>query len=213
MGYFLNHIKLLVSIALGTVLFFVLPGSLSTLARVLVGWNGGVVLLLLWVFLWMRSRTAEQLYMKYKEEDATAIVVLVIVVCSALLSLAAIVVLLSTVKQVSGSVKALHISLAAATVITSWLLVPTMFTLHYTDEFYSASEQDRPLRFPHTPEPIFWDFVYFAFTIAVACQTADVATANVAVRKAVVAQSVIAFLFNVSIVGLAVNISASLFTA
>src|SRR3569833_2728787 len=105
MGYFLNHIKILVSIAVGMVVFFVLPGSWSILARLLVSWNCGVILLLLWILVWMRSRSAEQLYLKYKEEDASAIVVLVTVVCSALLSLAAIVVLLSTVKQVSGSVK------------------------------------------------------------------------------------------------------------
>src|SRR5438105_833820 len=39
MGYsFLRHIKLLTSIVAGVVLFFVLPGHWSSLARVLVSW-------------------------------------------------------------------------------------------------------------------------------------------------------------------------------
>ena len=213
MGYsFLHHIKLLTSIVAGVVLFFLLPGHWSLLARVLVGWNGGVTVFLVWVFAWMSGCTAEQLYIKYKEEDETAGIILVTVICAALLSLVAIVLLLSTVKQVSGSEKVMHVSLAAATVVSSWLLVPTMFMLHYADEYYSVTDEDRPLLFPETQRPLFWDFAYFSFTIAAACQTADVSTANTSIRKTVLAQSLIAFVFNASILGFAVNVSAGLFS-
>lgn len=209
---FFQHIKLLTSIVAGVVLFFVLPVHLSVMARVLVSWNGGAVLFLTWVFVWMSNCTAEQLYMRYKEEDETAAIILVIVTCAALLSLVAIVLLLSTVRQVAGTERVLHIGLAALTVMTSWLLVPTMFTLHYADAFYSAGDDDRPLLFPQTQRPVFWDFAYFSFTIAAACQTADVSTANTAIRRTVLVHSVIAFIFNASILGFAVNISAGLFS-
>jgi len=213
MGYsFLHHIRLLTSIVAGAVLFFLLPGHWGVLARVLVGWSSGVTVFLVWVFAWMRSCTAEQLYMKYKEEDETAVIILVTVICAALLSLVAIVLLLSTVKQVSGFEKVMHVSLAAATVVSSWLLVPTMFMLHYADEYYSAADEERPLLFPETRRPLFWDFAYFSFTIAAACQTADVSTANTSIRKAVLAQSLSAFVFNASILGFAVNVSAGLFS-
>ena len=207
---FFQHIKLLTSIVAGVVLFFVLPVHLSVMARVLVSWNGGAILFLTWVFVWMSNCTAEQLYMRYKEEDETAALILVVVTCAALLSLVAIVLLLSTVKQVAGTERVLHIGLAALTVMSSWLLVPTMFTLHYADAFYSASDDDRPLLFPQTARPVFWDFAYFSFTIAAACQTADVSTANSSIRRTVLVHSVIAFVFNASILGFAVNISAGL---
>ena len=209
---FLQHIKLLTSTAVGVVLFFLLPEHWGTLARVLVSWNCGVGLFLLWVFVWMSGCTAEQIYMKYKEEDDTAVVLLVVVSCAALLSLVAIIALLSTVRQVAGFERAMHVSLAGATVLSSWLLVPTMFTLHYANAFYSATDEDRPLQFPQTLRPVFWDFAYFSFTIAAACQTADVSTANTSIRKAVLAHSLIAFVFNASILGFAVNISAGLFS-
>jgi uncharacterized membrane protein len=209
---FFQHVKLLTCIVVGVVLFFFLPSDWTVMVRVLVSWNGGVTLFLAWVFLWMSGCTAEQLYNRYKEEDETAGIILVTVICAALLSLAAIVVLLSTVKQVAGLERALHVGLATLTVMSSWLLVPTMFTLHYADEYYSATEDDRPLLFPQTSRPVFWDFAYFSFTIAAACQTADVSTATTAVRKAVLAHSLIAFVFNASILGFAVNISAGLFS-
>ncbi len=207
---FFQHIKLLTSIVAGVVLFFVLPVHLSLVARVLVSWNGGAILFLTWVFVWMSNCTAEQLYIRYKEEDETAALILIVVTCAALLSLVAIILLLSTVKQVAGTERVLHIGLAALTVMSSWLLVPTMFTLHYADAFYSASDDDRPLLFPQTARPVFWDFAYFSFTIAAACQTADVSTANSSIRRTVLVHSVIAFVFNASILGFAVNISAGL---
>jgi uncharacterized membrane protein len=58
--------------------------------------------------------------------------------------------------------------------------------------------------------PDYWDFLYFAFTIAVAAQTADVAVTGHSMRKAVLAQSVLSFLFNVTIIGLSINVMASL---
>jgi uncharacterized membrane protein len=213
MGHaFLHHVKLLTSIVVAVVLFFLLPGTWGLLPRVLMSWNGGVTIFLVWVFLWMRNCTAEQLYVHYKEEDESAFIILVTVSCAALLSLVAIIALLSTVRQVAGFEKAMHVTLAAATVIGSWLLVPTIFTLHYTDEFYSASDDDRPLLFPQTRRPVFWDFAYFSFTISAACQTADVSTANTSIRKVVLAQSLIAFVFNASILGFAINVSAGLFS-
>jgi uncharacterized membrane protein len=210
---FLHHVKLLASVAVGLAVFFLLPGHWSPIVRVLVSWNGGVMVFLVWIFAWMRGCSAEQLYLRFKEEDETAWIILVTVICAALLSLAAIVALLSTARQVSGADRAMHFGLAAVTVVGSWLLVPTMFMLHYADEFYSAGDQNRPLLFPETRRPVFWDFAYFSFTIAAACQTADVATANTAIRKAVLAQSLIAFVFNASILGFAVNVSAGLFAS
>ena len=210
---FFQHIKLLTAVVAGVVLFFLLPAHWPTLTRVLVSWNGGVTAFVVWVFVWMSNCNAEQLYMKYKEEDETGAIILVTVICAALLSLVAIVLLLSTVKQVAGAERALHVGLAAVTVMSSWLLVPTMFTLHYADAFYSASDDDRPLLFPQTRRPVFWDFAYFSFTIAAACQTADVSTANTPIRRTVLAHSVIAFAFNAFILGFAVNISAGLFAS
>jgi uncharacterized membrane protein len=207
---FLDHPRLWISVIAGSVLFLFLPHDWSTLSRVLVCWNGGVILFLALIFFWMTRLTAAQICTKYIEEDETAPFILVVVVVAAVASLFAIVEPLATIKQVSGSVRAAHFALAAFTLINSWLLVPTMFTTHYADMFYSVPADDRPLHFPNTPEPVFWDFAYFSFTIAAACQTADVSTQHADVRRAVLAQTLISFLFNASILGFAINVTAGL---
>ncbi|MGL5761668.1 MAG: DUF1345 domain-containing protein, partial [Plesiomonas shigelloides] len=59
--------------------------------------------------------------------------------------------------------------------------------------------------------PNYWDFMYFSFTIAVASQTADVCIGSPEMRKVVLLQSVISFFFNMAVLGMSVNIGASLF--
>jgi uncharacterized membrane protein len=207
---FLAHPRLWISAIAGIVLCFFLPHDWSTLSRVLVCWNGGVILFLALISSWMTRLTAAQICTKYIEEDETAPFILLVVVVAAVASLFAIVEPLATIKQVSGSVRAAHFALATLTLIDSWLLVPVMFTTHYADMFYSAPAEDRPLHFPNTPEPVFWDFAYFSFTIAAACQTADVSTQHADIRKIVVAHTLISFLFNASILGFAINVTAGL---
>jgi uncharacterized membrane protein len=207
---FLGHPRLWIAFIAGTALFFFLPHEWSALSRVLVCWNGGVLLFLALIFIWMRRLTAAQICTKYIEEDATAPFILIFVVFAAVVSLFAIVEPLATIKQVSGAVRAAHFALAALTLIDSWVLVPVMFTTHYADMFYSAAADDRPLHFPNTPEPVFWDFAYFSFTIAAACQTADVSTQRADIRRVVIGQTLISFLFNASILGFAINVTAGL---
>jgi uncharacterized membrane protein len=207
---FLGHPRLWISFVAGSGLFFFLPADWSALSRVLLSWNAGVVLFLALIFFWMTRLTAAQICTKYIEEDETAPFILAVVVIAAVASLVAIVEPLATIKHVTGSVRAAHFALAALTLINSWVLVPLMFTTHYADRFYSVTKEHRPLRFPNTPEPVFWDFAYFSFTIAAACQTADVSTQDAGIRKVVVAQTLISFLFNASILGFAINVTAGL---
>jgi uncharacterized membrane protein len=207
---FVLHPRLWFSTAAAVAVYFFLPHEWSVMTQVLVCWNCGVGLFLGLVIFWMSRLSAGQICSRYIEEDESASFILTTVVVAAMLSLAAIVEPLATIKSVSGAQRAGHFTLAALTLVESWILVPTMFTTHYADLFYSAPEQDRPLRFPDTPMPVFWDFAYFSFTIAAACQTSDVSTTGAGIRKIVIAQTLISFLFNASILGFAINVTAGL---
>jgi len=205
--FFHHHIRLMSSAAAGLVIYFVLPHAWEPLTRVLIGWNAGVLLFLGLACKLMFSLNAIQLCKKYQEEDETAPLILVISIVSAVLAMASIVMFLS---GLGSEAKGPHIALAALTVIDTWVLIPTMFTLHYADMYYSVGPKERPLRFPDSDEPVFWDFAYFSFTISAACQTADVSTAQGTIRKVVIAHSVLSFFFNASILGFAINVTAGM---
>jgi uncharacterized membrane protein len=204
------HPRVWISAIVGTAVFFFLPSHWSIISRILVCWNCGVVLFLGLIYSWMKGLSAERICSRYIEEDQSAQFILAVVVIAALLSVIAIVEPLATLKQVAGAERLAHIALAALTLVNSWLLVPTIFTTHYADMFYSVGEHERPLAFPQTPMPVFWDFAYFSFTISAACQTADVATNNRSIRRVVIAHTLVSFFFNASILGFAINVTAGL---
>jgi uncharacterized membrane protein len=205
-----DHPRLWIALGLGSAVYFLLPPHWPLISRVLVCWDCGVAFFLALIYAWMASLSAKQICSRYVEEDTSAPFILIVVTAAALLSLIAIVEPLASLRRVEGSERIWHFTLAAVTLINSWLIVPTMFTTHYADMFYSADERDRPLSFPETKMPVFWDFAYFSFTIAAACQTADVLTTRVSIRRVVIAHELISFLFNASILGFAINVTAGL---
>ncbi len=205
-----RHSRLLFSAIAAGILFFLLPEHWKPLTRVLVSWNFGVPLFLVLAYRMMTDLSAEQIIERYQEEDETAPMILTIGVAGAVLAVASIVMFFSTLKGAGHVEESLHIALASLTVVDSWLLIPMMFTLHYADLYYSADKDRPPLNFPDTKQPVFLDFAYFSFTIAAACQTADVSTAQGSIRKVVIAHSVLSFFFNASILGFAINVTAGL---
>ncbi len=213
MRLFHRHLRIWIGLALGIGAFFLLPSRWTVITRLLTGWDFGVTLFLVMIYLWMRRLTAEQIRSRYIEEDPSGPVILVAVSIAALLSLLAIVEPLATLRQAAHAERVWRFALAAITLTDSWLLMPTMFTMHYADMFYSAEPEARPLSFPETAMPAFWDFAYFSFTIAAACQTADVLTTHASIRRVVIAHEIISFAFNVAIVGFAINITAGLIAA
>ncbi len=207
---FRRHPRFWIALIVGVGGYFFLPPTWSLISRILLSWDCAVTLFLLMIYLWMSRLTAGQIQSRYMEEDPSGPAILVVVVIAALLSVLAIVEPLATLRHVGQNERIWRVALAATTLIESWLLVPTMFTTHYADMFYSAPPESRPLQFPRTEMPTFWDFAYFSITIAAASQTADVSTTQTAIRRVVIIHEIISFAFNVAIVGFAINITAGL---
>ncbi len=205
-----RHLRIWIALIVGIAVFFLLPGGLAPDSRMLIGWDCGVTLFLAAIFLWMRRLTPEQICSHYIDEDPSGPVILVVITAAALLSLLAIIEPLATLRHAAQGERMWRFALAAITLIDSWLLVPTIFTMHYADMFYSAPPEDRPLAFPRTEMPSFWDFAYFSFTIAAACQTADVSTTQSSIRRFVILHEIVSFAFNVAILGFGINITAGL---
>ncbi len=67
---------------------------------------------------------------------------------ASIFAVASIVSYLADVDDVSGIAKTWHIGLAGRDRHDSWTLIPTMFTTHYADMYYSAGGGERPLQFP-----------------------------------------------------------------
>lgn len=206
------HPGLMFSIMLGVVVSSILFSSLSWVTGLLIGWN-----VMTWVYLfcmaWLMMHASHTRVRTIAEnQDHGAVTVLVMMSVAAVMSLAAIVLELAGIHQVTVEYKLLHYLLTGFTVLGSWLMVGVLFTFHYALLFYKSLPTQRALVFPDQEQnPNYWDFLYFSFTIAVAAQTSDVMVMNRATRKTVLAQSVLSFLFNAAILGFMINIAAGVF--
>ena len=211
--------RLVYALLLGVIAALVIPlRDADWLQHTLVGWNVATYAYLALIWTMMVRADHEDVKGFAERQDEKTAVVLTTVSLAALMSLAAIVVELATASPHASAVHhPFHVALTAATVIGSWFLIPTIFGLHYAHFYYQrwkgdGTRDDRPpLIFPEKGlAPDYWDFMYFSFTIAVASQTAEIAPGNRSMRKAVLAQAVLSFFFNASILALSINISASL---
>jgi uncharacterized membrane protein len=191
----------------------VIPGEYHNVTRALLGWNVAVWLYLVLVA-WMMSRADHaRLHRTAMAQAEGAAAMLTVVVLAAMVSLAGIVIELTAAK-VPGTAHAWpHLAFALSTVVGSWLLVPTKFAQTYASAYYSRGG-DPGLRFPESGagfKPDYGDFIYFAFTIAVASQTADVVVATRSMRRLVLLQSLVSFAFNTAILAFTINVAASMF--
>lgn len=98
------------------------------------------------------------------------------------------------------------VGLAALSIFAAWALLNMLFAIHYAHVYFSCGAQEKPqLQFPGDGHRAFSDFVYFAFVIGMTFQVSDVAIVDSGMRRLVLAHSVLAFLFNVFVLALAVN--------
>ncbi|WP_282354071.1 DUF1345 domain-containing protein [Pseudomonas sp. PS01303] len=184
----------------------------SIVSKILIGWNAGVWTYLILMF-WLTVRAKAPDVQRIAEvEDENAALVLFVVCIAAMASLATITFELAGSKDLETNRKLIHYAFTALTVIGSWLLIGVIFCVHYARLYYTCKDKEPALRFAEgLTTPNYWDFLYFSFTIGVAVQTSDVGVATRQLRKIVLLQSLLGFVFNTAILGFSINIAAGLF--
>jgi uncharacterized membrane protein len=104
----------------------------------------------------------------------------------------------------SGITRELLVLLCLATVVGSWLLTHTSYTMRYAQHYYRRGG----FKFPGERAPDYWDFVYYAFTIGMCFEVADITITGHTVRRLTIKHAVVSFAFNTTIVALAMNLVA-----
>lgn len=145
----------------------------------------------------------------YKLQDQGRFLILIFAVTAAFASLFAVVFLVDMVKQTDPSHLKLYAGLSVVTVISSWTLLHTLFTLRYGHLYY-LSDPGSGLNFPDTQNPDYQDFAYVAFGIGMTSQVADVGPTSQGFRRLVLLHSLLSFGFNTLIIALSINVVASL---
>lgn len=213
------HHKLYISLAAALITFFGLYGKFSTPVHVMLTWLSYclVSLILSWVTI-LSSHPAD-VKKEVHAQDSSKTLIFLFAITAAFISLFAILILLQSSSQQSSKADLTgHILLSLASVISSWWLVHTIFTLRYAHLYYCDTENDdhgknqKPggLDFPNEDQPDYLDFTYFSFVLGMTFQVSDVEITSKRIRRLALVHGVLSFAFNTVIVALSINIVSGL---
>ncbi len=217
LSYLESHHRMAIAAGFAALVFCGVAGRFSVPAEVVATWDAYGVCLL--VLAWMRFATAKpRVVIRLTTlNPSSRILIFLFVVGASCASLLAVVYLLSSAKGMPKEPFALHIVAAIGTIIISWLVVHTIFALHYAYLFYhwcpETEHNHGGLQFPEGEghEPDYYDFAYFSFVIGMTSQVSDVQIASQAIRRWSLLHGMISFAFNAAILALSINIISGMF--
>jgi uncharacterized membrane protein len=197
-------------VVLATVVAFaawlIVPWRISQATRALLAWDmGGLVLLSFLVLIILRSDSKET-RRRAAAYDPGRRTVWVTVLAGSAVSLFAAAALIRQGHAGTPFLRGLHVALCFATVVISWLVTHAAFTLRYAHLYYGDVDRQGGIELPGGEQPDDFDFAYFAFTIAMCCQVSDATISRSQIRRTVLGQALLSFLYNTVILALALNL-------
>jgi len=208
------QIRLIVSIAVGAIVWFLLPLD-DKVDRILAAWNAAGWLYITLLLVMMLRAEVEGIRRQATIEEESRAAALIITTLGAIFMFLAIVAQLSALHEESGLDRKVTFALSFSTILVSWLLVQVVFAVYYAHEFHSESRQKERgtgggLKFSGQGIPDYLDFLYFSFVVGTTNQTSDTAVTSRAMRRVVMIHGLLSFFFNTMVIALTVNLTAQL---
>lgn len=192
---------------LGVVGGFVASRYVSNDVAILIGWDVSAIALLLWVWLVVGRYDAAETRKRATREDNNRVAIWVFLLSASIASLLATGIALIGASNLSQARERALLGLSLASVLLSWAVVQTVFTLRYAHEYYSEPEGGIDFG---GDAPDYQDFAYFAVTVGMTFQTSDTGITSRRVRRTVLRHAMLAYLFGAVILAATVNVIASL---
>jgi uncharacterized membrane protein len=174
----------------------------------LVAWDvaAGTFVCRLWLSIWRLD--ARQTARHAEREDPTRAATDGLLLAAAVASLAAVGYVIVQAGSGGGFRVGLQAGFGVASVILSWAVIHTVFTLRYARLYYSG--EDGGVDFHEEAKPRFSDFAYLAFTVGMTFQVSDTELNSSAFRATVLRHALLSYLFGTVIVALTINLVAGL---
>ncbi|MGD9796306.1 MAG: DUF1345 domain-containing protein [Acidimicrobiia bacterium] len=172
------------------------------------GWDIAAAVLVAWVWLSIGRLDASETHEVATREDNSRVASSLFLVSAAVSSLGGAGLVLDRARDVSGGSKALHLAVAATSVVLSWTVVQTVFALRYAHEYYTPPIGG--IDFGDDEQPSYQDFAYVSFTVGMTFQVSDTAVQSTRIRRTVLRHALLAYLFGAVILAVTVNVIASI---
>ncbi len=211
-----THYRVYISLILAAIVCFSVLHTVSVSTTILLTWMtfATAAIVMDWIII-LKAHPRD-----FKKvavlEDSSRTMIFILVIGASVVSLFAIIFLLKMTKGASREDVNGHIFLVIASVVTSWVLVHTLFSMRYAHMYYDTDDDNgnaKPmggLEFPKEENPDYLDFVYFGFVIGMTFQVSDVEISDRQIRRLAWVHGMISFAFNTAIVALSINVISGL---
>jgi uncharacterized membrane protein len=177
---------------------------------VVAGWDAAALAFLITVWPIIIRADSSGAAELAKREDETRGSATVLLVGASVASLLGVGFALTLAGRHSGLLQVGLIAAAVLTVVLSWTVVNTVFTLRYADQHFASGRAGIDFGDSDAEGPTYRDFAYVAFTIGMCYQVSDTALRNRRIRRTVLSHALLSYVFGVAIVGGSVNLIAGL---
>lgn len=202
-------VRMAVCLVVGVVVVGVLMPTAVRAIAPLAGWDAAALTYLLWTWGQIGPADPARTATLAVRTDASRTLADLVLLLAAVVSLVGVgyVIVLGAAKGDSVG-PGLAIGTAITSVVLSWALVHTLFTLRYARLYYTGP--DGGIDFKQDAPPRYTDFAYVAFTIGMTFQVSDTDLRDSEIRSVALRHALLAYLFGAVIIAVTINLVAGL---
>ncbi len=175
----------------------------------LVGWDAAMITYLIWIWSTIGHLDADDTAGKAKVQDPTRRGSDILLLFASVASLVGVLVVIVHASEVSGTPRLLQTILGIGTIIVSWIVVHTTYTLRYASIYHTGDTGGVDFN-EADAAPRYFDFAYLAFTIGMTFQVSDTSLTSSAMRRTALRHALLSYLYGTVIIAAAINIVAGL---
>jgi uncharacterized membrane protein len=174
----------------------------------LLGWDTAAVIWVAWTWCSVWRLDADATARRAAREDPGRAGADALLLTASVMSLAGVVLVVARASNAAGLAKSLQVGLGVASIICSWSVIHTVFTLRYARLYYAGA--DGGVDFKQTEPPRLSDFAYMAFCIGMTFQVSDTDLKSATFRATVLRHALLSYLFGAVIIATTINLLAGL---
>ncbi len=196
------------SLSAGAVVGVAVTPLLGLAAGLLAGWAALSLTSLLIVLPKVWRMDAAQTRSHATVEDPSRRLTRLIALVGSIASLGAVAVVLFQARHADELTSFLLAGTSVVAVAASWGLIQVDYMLRYAHMYYA--EPGGGIVFNQDEDPVYTDFAYFSLGLGMTYQVADTNVTVNAIRRTVIAQTLLAYLFGAVILATVINLVTSL---
>ena len=211
------HRRLLICLFVAFTTFIITRKTATPAFQFMYIWSSFTLstLILFWITIF--TAKPEEIKQIAKKQDSSRTIIFLFVLIASFVSLFAVILLLKDLPDSKQS-SYYHIFFSGISVILSWVLIHTIFTIRYAHLYYTCKtlekviqkQEEGGLDFPNDDRPDYLDFAYFSFVVGMTFQVSDVQITSSSIRRVVLLHGLLSFAYNTVILALCINIIAGL---